>query len=74
MTENDSVTLKITCCDSCPHLRQTRHRNSDSSDLEFDWKCALNNMLHITYHAWNGGKEPIPEWCPLRDSTSGTAS
>jgi hypothetical protein len=70
MTDSVSITTKITCCDDCPHVRSERHYTSDSWEQVYDWKCALANMMHITYHEWNDGKEPIPKWCPLREEKS----
>ena len=63
----DAVNLKITSCANCPHMKSERHYTADSFEMEFDWKCALANMLHITYHEWNDKDVPIPKWCPLRE-------
>ena len=63
----DTVNLKIKSCEDCPHMRSERYYTADSFEHVSEWKCAVANMLHITYHEWNDGAVPIPKWCPLRD-------
>lgn len=62
----DSVSIEITSCEECPNMKSERHYTSDSFEQVYEWKCAVNHMLHITYHEWNDGAVPIPKWCPLR--------
>jgi hypothetical protein len=65
--ENDYVKIKIDSCENCPHMIAERHYTSDSFEQVYDWKCAVANMMHITYHEWNDPKVKIPSWCPLRN-------
>jgi hypothetical protein len=63
---SDEVSLKIQCCNQCPHWESLHHFTDDSWEDVREWSCKKSKGRHITYQEWNDPLPPIPEWCPLR--------
>lgn len=67
MAKQDSVSIKITCCNQCPHFNGSeRHYTGDSFETVFKWVCKKSNDKLIATMDWNDKDAPIPKWCPLR--------
>jgi hypothetical protein len=62
------VSLKIQCCNRCPHFKSERYYTEDSWEYVIEWKCGNMRERHI-YYMEAFDKEPeIPDWCPLEPS------
>jgi hypothetical protein len=80
--KKDTVNLLLTCCDQCPHCKQSRWYTVDSFENVTAWNCAHPKFAKlkqgttdreewrdppgIARQDWNDKPPPIPKWCPLR--------
>lgn len=64
-----TVNLKINHCGECPNMNTERYYTADSWENVSEWRCSSNKNKRIALQEWNDSAPPIPEWCPLREST-----
>jgi len=62
MTE---VSIKIKCCDTCPHMRSQRFHTANYFEYVQEWICREHKNQRITLFEMFDDKPEIPEWCPL---------
>lgn len=64
---SDGVSIKIECCNKCPHWHKERNYTADSFEHEYKWMCKESDNKIIAYMDWNDTDPSIPSWCPLKE-------
>jgi len=64
----DGVTLTITQCKQCPHLKISPTYSLDGFDRGRDWRCVKANkeIAGFVERPSEAAEIAIPKWCPLR--------
>jgi len=62
----DTVTLTITTCRCCPHVKEGPSYSLDGWDRGNDWTCQLTAKNVADFVERQSEVIPIPKWCPLR--------